>query len=81
MDYIVIDSPILFSTIYHRYYTKGYPTEYYGQPFHDFVIDLHRKYDSINILLDRTEGTHNEKERYQDLDESTSQMIICVNKF
>ena len=27
VDYIVIDSPILFSTIYHRYYTKGYPAE------------------------------------------------------
>ena len=25
VDYVVIDSPILFSTIYHRYYTKGYP--------------------------------------------------------
>ena len=57
VDYIVIDSPIMFSTIYHRYYTKGYPAEFYGEPFHNLVIDLHRKYDSINILLDFTNIT------------------------
>ena len=51
VDYIVIDSPILFSTIYHQYYTEGYPAEFYGQPFHDLIIDLHGRYDNINILL------------------------------
>ena len=78
VEYIVIDSPILFSTIYHRYYTKGYPAEFYGQPFHDFIIDLHKKYDCIDILLDRTnQGTHNEKERYQDLEESIAIDNLC----
>ena len=78
VDYIVIDSPILFSTIYHRYYTKGYPAEFYKQPFHDFVIDLHNQYDSVNILLERTiEGSHNEKERYQDLEESVAIDTLC----
>lgn len=77
VDYIVIDSPILFSTIYHRYYTKGYPAEFYKQSFHDFVIDLHNQYDSINILLERSEGSHNEKERYQDLEESVAIDTLC----
>ena len=77
VDYIVIDSPILFSTIYHRYYTKGYPAEFYKQPFHDFVIALHNKYDSVNILLERSEGSHNEKERYQDLEESIAIDNLC----
>src|SRR6056300_1055225 len=70
MDYIVIDSPILFSTIYHTYYTQGYPAEFYGQPFHDLVIDLHKKYDNINILLERGETTHNDNERFQNFEES-----------
>ncbi|MDA7794036.1 hypothetical protein N8985_08085, partial [Glaciecola sp.] len=66
VEYIVIDSPILFSTIYHRYYTSDYPAEFYRQPFHDLVIDLHKQYDNINILLKRTEDSvHNNKERFQ----------------
>ena len=79
VDYIVIDSPILFSTIYHRYYTKGYPAEMYGKVFHDMVIDLHRRYSSVNILLERTEGSHNEKERYQNLKESIVIDTLCKN--
>ena len=79
VDYIVIDSPILFSTIYHRYYTKGYPAEMYGKVFHDMVIDLHRRYSSINILLERTDGSHNEKERYQNLEESIGIDTLCKN--
>ena len=79
VDYIVIDSPILFSTIYHRYYTKGYPAEMYGKVFPDMVIDLHRRYSSVNILLERTEGSHNEKERYQNLKESIGIDTLCKN--
>lgn len=77
VDYIVIDSPILFSTIYHTYYTEGYPAEFYGQPFHDLVIDLHKKYDNINILLDRGDGVHNDDERFQNLDESIVIDKLC----
>ena len=71
VDYIVIDSPILFSTIYHA--------EMYGKVFHDMVIDLHRRYSSVNILLERTEGSHNEKERYQNLKESIGIDTLCKN--
>ena len=67
VDYIIIDSPILFSTIYHSYYTKGYPAEYYGESFHKMVVDLHNKYNNINILLKRSNTEINEAERFQDL--------------
>lgn len=78
VDYIVIDSPILFSAIYLQYYTKGYPAEFYGDSFHKMVIDLHRKYDSINILLDRTdEGVHNDDERFQNLEEGIAIDTLC----
>jgi len=77
VDYIIIDSPILFSTIYHTYYTKGYPAEFYGQPFHDLVVDLHKRYDNLNILLERTDGAHNEDERFQDYEESIAIDKLC----
>ena len=77
MDYIVIDSPILFSTIYHTYYTEGYPAEFYGQPFHNLVIDLHSKYDNINILLERGETVHNDDERFQSYEQSLEIDKLC----
>ena len=77
VDYIIIDSPILFSTIYHTYYTEGYPKEFYGQEFHDLVISLHKKYDNINILLERNDSVHNEDERFQSLDESLTIDKLC----
>ena len=73
----MIDSPILFSTIYHRYYTKGYPAEFYGETFHNLVIDLHKKYDCINILLERGETVHNDDERFQDYQQSVEIDKLC----
>lgn len=77
VDYIVIDSPILFSLIYNTYYTKGYPAEFYGDSFNQMVVDLHHKYDSINILLERAEGVHNEEERFQNFEESLAIDKLC----
>ena len=77
VDYIVIDSPILLSTIYHRYYTEGYPAEFYGESFHNLIIDLHGKYDSINILLERGETIHNDDERFQDYQQSLEIDNLC----
>jgi len=77
VDYIIIDSPILFSTIYHTYYTEGYPAEYYRQPFHDLVVDLHNQYNSINILLERGNTVYNDKERFQDLKQSIEIDELC----
>src|SRR5210317_1994617 len=77
VDYIIIDSPILFSTIYHSYYTKGYPAEYYGETFHNIVVDLHKQYDSINILLERSDTIHNDDERFQSYEQSIEIDKLC----
>jgi adenylate kinase family enzyme len=71
VDYIILDSPILLSLIYKSYY-KGteYPSTLYKESFDKLVLDIHRQYDNINILLKRGNGVHNEKERYQNLEES-----------
>jgi len=72
VDYIVLDSPILLSLVYRGVYNATeYPsTLYQSEYFDELVLDMHSKYDNINILLQRSEGNHNEKERYQSLDES-----------
>ena len=72
VDYIIID--------YHSYYTSGYPAEFYGQSFHDMVVDLHKKYDNLNIMLKRTDGSHDEGERFQDLEESLAIDKLCIEK-
>ena len=80
VDYIIIDSPIMFSTIYHSYYTKGYPAEYYGKAFHQMVVDLHNKYDNLNILLKRTSDKINKEERFQNLEKSIEIDDLCKLK-
>ena len=77
VDYIIIDSPILFSKIYHSYYTDGYPAEFYGDSFHQMILELHNKYDNINILLERAEGVHNDDERFQNYEESLLIDDLC----
>ena len=80
VDYIIIDSPVMFSTIYHSYYTKGYPAENYGQSFHNMVVDLHNTYDNLNILLKRSNTEINEAERFQDLKQSIEIDELCKTK-
>lgn len=71
VDYIVLDSPILLSLVYRSVYRgTNYPATLYGDYFDKMVLDIHSKYDNLNILLKRTEGGFNEKERYQSLEES-----------
>ena len=74
VDYIISDSPILLSLIYKDYYNKerksSYPSKLYKSNFDNMILDMHNDYDNINILLKRSEGNHNEKERYQNLEQS-----------
>jgi hypothetical protein len=71
VDYIVLDSPILLSLTYRNYYkTDEYPATLYGKSFDKMVLDIFNQYDNINILLERGDGNHNEKERYQNLEQS-----------
>jgi 2-phosphoglycerate kinase len=71
VDYIILDSPIVLSLVYKSVY-KGteYPATLYGDSFDKMVLDIHNQYDTINIVLKRSEGGYNEKERYQSLNES-----------
>ena len=66
--------------IYHSYYTKGYPAEFYGETFHHMVVDLHRRYDNLNILLKRSNTEINEAERFQDLKQSIEIDELCKVK-
>jgi hypothetical protein len=78
VDYIVVDSPIMFSLIYKTLYNEGYPAKFYSQSFNQMIVDLHNSYDNINILLERSdEGVHNDKERYQTLEQSKEIDIHC----
>lgn len=71
VDYIILDSPILLSLIYKSYYDGiEYPSNLYTESFDKMVLDIHSKYDNLNILLKRGVGEYNQKERYQNLNES-----------
>lgn len=73
VDYIVLDSPIILSLVYRNMYEgTSYPSTLYSSDHFDkLVIDIHNQYDSINILLERSDsGIHNNDERYQNLEES-----------
>lgn len=71
VDYIILDSPILLSLTYRNYYKSNeYPATLYGNTFDKMVLEIFNQYDNINILLERGEGNHNEKERYQTLEQS-----------
>lgn len=73
VDYIIVDSPILLSLVYKNYYndSQTYPSCLYGKEFDDLIISMNGYYDSVNIVLKRSEeGVHNDKERYQNLEDS-----------
>jgi deoxyadenosine/deoxycytidine kinase len=71
VDYIILDSPILLSLTYKDVYKSNeYPAILYGDVFDKMVLDIYNQYDNINILLKRSQGKHNNNERYQNLEES-----------
>ena len=78
VDYIILDSPILLSLTYRNYYkSNDYPATLYGKSFDKMVLDTFNQYDNINIVLERADGNHNEKERYQDLEQSVAIDNLC----
>jgi hypothetical protein len=73
VDYIILDSPILLSLVYKNLYNgNSYPSTLYSNIFESLVLDLHKKYNNINIFLKRNveEFNFNQKERYQNIEES-----------
>lgn len=80
VDYIVLDSPILLSLTYKNIYKSNeYPATLYGNTFDKMVLDIYNQYNNINILLKRSDGKHNNSERYQNLDESIELDTIIEN--
>ena len=70
VDYIIIDSPILFGMVYKNKYGTSYPQGIYGDSFDKFLLDLFNQYENINILLKRKELDYQDMGRFQDLKES-----------
>ncbi len=74
VDYIIVDSPILLGVIYKKLYDAfdNYPSEFYGELFDMFIIDLFKKYENINIYLKRRVDIYENIGRYQTYEESLS---------
>lgn len=71
VDYIIVDSPIILGCIYkNRYNDKmSYPSDFYSK-LDDFIIDLFKQYENINIFLKRNDEGFDGVGRYQDFEES-----------
>lgn len=71
VDYIIVDSPIVLGCFYENRYGGDYPASFYGMTgFSNFLWNLFKQYDNINILLTRNEETYNPLGRMQDLNEA-----------
>lgn len=72
VKYIIVDSPIILGMVYKDRYSKEpeYPAMFYDESFDNFVINLFKKYNSLNILLTRNDETYDENGRFQNLQES-----------
>lgn len=71
VDYIIVDSPIILGTIYEQRYGDGYPASFYGMTGLDnFIWNLFKQYDNINVVLKRNNETYDPNGRMQDLQEA-----------
>jgi len=84
VKYIIVDSPIILGTVYKDFYDSGvsYPSSFYDDSFDTFILNLFKKYNSLNILLIRDDRTYNENGRFQniyeakDIDEQIKKKLI-----
>ena len=72
VDYIMVDSPIILGLVYKERYndTPEYPATFYDETYDTFILSLFKKYDSLNIFLNRNDETYDQNGRFQDLNES-----------
>lgn len=72
VDYIIVDSPIILGLVYKDRYDEipSYPANFYGNYFDDFILDLFKKYNNLNIFLNRDDSVYDNAGRFQDLTES-----------
>jgi hypothetical protein len=72
VDYIIVDSPIILGLVYKERYndTPEYPATFYDETYDTFILSLFKKYNSLNIFLNRNDETYDQNGRFQDLNES-----------
>lgn len=72
VKYVIVDSPIILGMIYKDRYNDEpeYPSMFYDETFDNFILNLFKKYNSLNILLKRDDTTYDENGRLQNLQES-----------
>lgn len=72
VKYIIVDSPIILGTVYKDFYDteSSYPSSFYDDSFDVFILNLFKKYNSLNILLLRDDKTYNENGRFQNIYEA-----------
>jgi hypothetical protein len=72
VDYIIVDSPIILGLVYKKIYDSfvTYPSDFYDESYDNFIINLFKKYKSINIYLNRLRGGYDNIGRYQTYEES-----------
>jgi len=58
--------------IYKNRYSKKdeYPAGFYDESFDNFLLGLFKKYNSLNVFLDRDDSSYDKNGRFQNLDES-----------
>jgi len=71
VDYIIVDSPIVLGCFYEQRYGEGYPASHYSMSgLSNFLWELFKRYNNINILLKRNDETYDTNGRLQDLQEA-----------
>lgn len=72
VKYVIVDSPIILGLIYKDRYSvePEYPAMFYDESFDIFILNLFKKYESLNILLTRNDSVYDENGRFQDLKEA-----------
>jgi adenylate kinase family enzyme len=72
VKYIIVDSPIILGLVYKERYNDQpeYPATFYGDTYDTFILDLFKKYNSLNIFLNRNDETFDQNGRFQNLVES-----------
>lgn len=72
VEYIIVDSPIILGLVYKDKYDSepSYPANFYDDSFDNFILNLFKKYNSLNIFLGRNDGVYDTNGRFQTLEES-----------
>lgn len=71
VEYIIVDSPIVLGSIYEQRYGSSYPASFYNvSGLGDFIWNLFKQYNNINILLTRNNDTYDPNGRLQDINEA-----------